>query len=78
MEARFLPALALSAFLICTVPAVTHGASSRTANFIIEAPTPELADEIGKQAEQRAASMQGAEHFDPNRFGAGGLGEAQR
>ncbi len=52
MEARLLPALALSAFLVCIIPAISHGASSRTANFIIEAPTPELADEIGKQAER--------------------------
>jgi hypothetical protein len=52
MEARFLPVLALSAFLVCAIPAMSHGASSRTANFIIEAPTPELADEIGKQAER--------------------------
>jgi hypothetical protein len=52
MEARFLPALTLSALLICTLPAIANGASSRTANFVIEAPTPELADEIGKQAER--------------------------
>jgi hypothetical protein len=35
------------------------------------------AEKISKQQQQRAASMQGGEHFDPNRFGAGGLGEAQ-
>jgi hypothetical protein len=29
---------------------------------------------MSEQADQRAASMQGAEHFDPNRYGAGGLG----
>ena len=46
MEARFLPAIVLLTLV------VSMGASSRTPNFIIEAPTPELADKIGKQAEK--------------------------
>jgi hypothetical protein len=45
MEARFLPALALTLI-------VSMGASTRTPNFLIEAPTPELADKIGKAAEK--------------------------
>jgi hypothetical protein len=46
MEARFLPAIVLMTLV------VSMGASSRTPNFIVEAPTPELADKIGKQAEK--------------------------
>jgi hypothetical protein len=51
MEARFFPAATLSAIVVWVSPAVSFGASTRTANFVIEAPTPELAEEIGKQAE---------------------------
>jgi hypothetical protein len=46
MEARLMSALVLLA-VICSM-----GASTRTPNFIIEAPTPELADKIGKAAEK--------------------------
>jgi hypothetical protein len=49
MEARIY--LTLSAIIVCLSPAVSFAASTRTANFIIEAPTPELAEKIGKQAE---------------------------
>ena len=51
MEARFFPAAILSAVILSLCPVVCFGASARTANFIIEAPTPELAEEIGKEAE---------------------------
>ena len=46
MEARLFPAAALLAVV------VSLGAGYRTANFIVEAPTPQLAEEIGKAAEQ--------------------------
>jgi len=51
MEARFFPAAILSAIISSLCPVISFGASTRTANFIIEAPTPELAEEIGKEAE---------------------------
>jgi hypothetical protein len=38
----------------------------------------EAAQKIQEQVDQRTASMQGAEHFDPNKFGAGGLGQSSR
>jgi hypothetical protein len=50
MEARFV--LTVPAIIVWLIPAISLGASTRTANFIVEAPTPELADEIGKQAER--------------------------
>jgi hypothetical protein len=46
MDARFLPAIVVFILL------VSMGASTRTANFIVEAPTPELAEKIAKQAEK--------------------------
>ena len=46
MEARLFPA----ALLLAVASAL--GAGYRTANFIVEAPTPQLAEEIGKAAEQ--------------------------
>jgi hypothetical protein len=51
MEARIFAAAAVLAAGVWLNPAVSLGASTRTANFIIEAPSPELADEIGKMAE---------------------------
>lgn len=49
MEARIFRFV--STILLSLNAVVSFGASARTANFIIEAPTPELADKIGKQAE---------------------------
>ncbi len=46
MEARLFPAAVLLAV------ASAFGAGYRTANFIVDAPTPQLAEEIGKSAEQ--------------------------
>src|SRR5262245_33707203 len=51
MEARIFPAAAL-AVVVSLVPANCLGAGYRTANFVIEAPTPQLAEKIGKAAEQ--------------------------
>jgi hypothetical protein len=51
MEARIFPTAALLAAVVCFNPVASFGASARTANFVIEAPTSELADEIGKMAE---------------------------
>ncbi len=46
MEARFLP------LVVAVALASSLGAGYRTSNFIVEAPTPQLAEEIGKAAEQ--------------------------
>jgi len=51
MEARILRAVALLAAAISFHTSISSAASSRTQNFIIEAPTPELAEKIGKAAE---------------------------
>jgi hypothetical protein len=51
MEARIFPAAAL-AVVVSLIPASCLGAGYRTANFVIEAPTPQLAEKIGKAAEQ--------------------------
>ena len=52
MEARILRAVALLAAAISLHTSISLAASSRTQNFIIEAPTPELAEKIGKAAER--------------------------
>src|SRR5215831_15105373 len=52
MEARILRAVALLAAAISLHTSILLAASSRTQNFIIEAPTPELAEKIGKAAER--------------------------
>ncbi|MCC7085577.1 MAG: hypothetical protein IT427_11285 [Pirellulales bacterium] len=46
MEARFFPAV------VVLILIVSMGASTRTPNFTVDAPTPELADKIGKAAEK--------------------------
>src|SRR5690554_5214080 len=46
MEARFMPAVVL------LILVVSMGANVRTANFIVEAPTPDLAEKIAKAAEK--------------------------
>lgn len=46
MEARFLPALVVLTLI------VSMGASARSPNFMVEAPTPELAEKIAKAAEK--------------------------
>jgi hypothetical protein len=51
MEARIFPAVAALAAVMLFSPAVSSGSSTRTANFIVEAPTPELAEKIAKAAE---------------------------
>jgi len=51
MEARIFRAAAFLAAAISLHTSISLAASSRTQNFIIEAPTPELADKIGKAAE---------------------------
>ena len=52
MEARILRAAAVLAAVVSLPIEISTAASSRTANFVVEAPTPELADKIGKAAEQ--------------------------
>jgi hypothetical protein len=52
MEARIWPISGLIALAVCLQSTILFGASTRTANFIIEAPTQEQAEEIGKMAEQ--------------------------
>src|SRR5262249_48748566 len=52
MEARILRAVALLAAAISLHTSISLAASSRTQNFIIEAPTSELAEKIGKAAER--------------------------
>ncbi|HTQ40646.1 MAG TPA: hypothetical protein VMJ32_16610 [Pirellulales bacterium] len=52
MEARIFPAAALLAVAVMLNPRVLLGAGTRTANFVIDAPTPELAEEIGQAAER--------------------------
>jgi hypothetical protein len=51
MEARIFSAAALLTAAVLCQPAVSFGSSARSANFIVEAPTPELADKIAKAAE---------------------------
>ncbi len=51
MEARISRAMAALALAICLVPSSSLASSYRTPNFVIEAPTPELAEKIGKTAE---------------------------
>jgi hypothetical protein len=51
MEARIFRAAAFLAAAISLHTSISPAASSRTQNFIIEAPTPELAEKIGKAAE---------------------------
>jgi len=50
MDARR-PAAAFLAAVFTTLVIVSAGASFRTQNFVVEAPTPELAEEIGRMAE---------------------------
>ena len=52
MEARIFRAAFCLTVFISLPAAVSQAASSRTANFIVEAPTPDLADKIGKAAER--------------------------
>jgi hypothetical protein len=52
MEARILRAATVLAAVVSLPIQISTAASSRTANFVVEAPTPELADKIGKAAEQ--------------------------
>lgn len=52
MEARTVPAL-----LLCAVAALSMGANYRTQNFMVSAPTPQLATEIGQAAENFRAKL---------------------
>jgi hypothetical protein len=52
MEARIVPALSLCAFAVLSM-----GAGYRTQNFIVSAPTPQLATEIGQAAEDFRAKL---------------------
>ena len=52
MEARILRAAVMLAAVVSLPIQISLAASTRTANFVVEAPTPELADKIGKAAEQ--------------------------
>jgi hypothetical protein len=52
MEARIFPAVALLTAAVLCQPTLSFGSSARSANFIVEAPTPELADRIAKAAEK--------------------------
>ncbi len=52
MEARIFTAVALLTAAVPFQPTISFGSSARSANFIVEAPTPELADKIAKAAEQ--------------------------
>jgi hypothetical protein len=52
MEARIFPAAVLLAVAVLLNPRDLLGAGTRTANFVIDAPTPELAEEIGQAAER--------------------------
>ena len=52
MEARIFTAVALLTAAVLFQPTISFGSSARSANFIVEAPTPELADKIAKAAEQ--------------------------
>jgi hypothetical protein len=52
MEARIFRAAAMLAAAVLLHPSVVFAAGTRTANFVIDAPTPELAEEIGKAAER--------------------------
>ncbi len=51
MEARICWARAMLAVAASLVPTASFASSYRTPNFVIEAPTPELAEKIGKTAE---------------------------
>src|SRR5215213_2510375 len=54
MEARFAWAVSASAFLVCLCLApgsLAQAAGYKTTNFVVSAPTPQLAKEIGDQAE---------------------------
>jgi hypothetical protein len=51
MEARIFLAAGVLAVAAVFFPTPAHGASYRTANFVVEASTPELAEKIGKSAE---------------------------
>jgi hypothetical protein len=51
MEARICLAAGALALAALLVPTPAHGSSYRTANFVVEASTPELAEKIGKRAE---------------------------
>jgi hypothetical protein len=52
MEARIVPALSL-----CALAVLSMGANYRTQNFIVSAPTPQLATEIGQAAESFRATL---------------------
>jgi hypothetical protein len=51
MEARIFLAAGALALAATLFPTPAHGSSYRTANFVVEASSPELAEKIGKQAE---------------------------
>jgi hypothetical protein len=55
MEARFTRVICFSVLLVClpllTVASRTEAAGYKTTNFVVSAPTPQLAKEIGDQAE---------------------------
>jgi hypothetical protein len=52
MDARLFRAAALLIVAALFIPSNLWGAGTRTANFVIDAPTPELAEEIGQAAER--------------------------
>src|SRR5262245_14533711 len=49
--ARSMEARTLSALFFCTTAALSLGAGFRTQNFVVSAPTPQLAAEIGQAGE---------------------------
>ncbi|WP_425615289.1 hypothetical protein NA78x_005204 [Anatilimnocola sp. NA78] len=57
MEARRLGAALLALVTLLLLPVVTHGASARSQNFIVSAPTRELAKEICEAAEKQRREL---------------------
>src|SRR5689334_16204809 len=52
MEARFFRAAALAAFALSTIATTTLAGNFRSKNFIVSAPTPAMAQQIGQAAEK--------------------------